>query len=125
MFRAFGFVGLRLLTTEKLFGIFECTFYRPAVRVSDQYFGMVHRYIGGKKEIVFFFALRVSTDNQQDWLAAHRVAENDTSIDQAFDGFAPPTKCNRLPILNVGRHLFQFGKFLSSGPRAVKIGKNC
>lgn len=64
-FRAFGFVHLRLLTAEKLFGIFECIFYLPAVCVAGQYFGRVHRYIGGGKEVVFFFAIRVSTDNQQ------------------------------------------------------------
>jgi len=115
----FGFVGLRLLTAEKLFGVFECIFYRPAVCVAGQYFGRLHRHIGCEKEVVFFFAIRVSTDNQQDRLAAHRVPENHTSINQAVDGLASLTKCNRLPILNVSGHLFQFGKFLSSGTRTA------
>jgi len=83
--RAFGFVGLSAcggLTAEKLFGIFECIFYRPAVCVAGQYFGRIHRHIGGEKEVVFFFAGWVSSDNQQDRLTEALQGRRDARVRQ-------------------------------------------
>jgi len=63
--RAFAFVSLRLLTTEKLFGIFERVFYRPAVGKATDHFARTHSNIGCKEKVVFFSALRLAADHQQ------------------------------------------------------------
>jgi hypothetical protein len=112
--RPFGtlpFEGLRLLTAEQLLGVLERIFDGPAVVVTFQHLFGRHLQIGGKEEIVLLFAVRVSTDYQQNRCAADRIPQNHSCINQPLDRFASLAKGDGFPVLNTIGQRFQFGQF--------------
>jgi hypothetical protein len=105
-----AFVGLRLLATEKLFGIFESILYGPSVVVAFQNFFGCHRQVGGKKEIVSFFSGWVPAYHKQYRLMTNPIPYYLTGINQSLYHSAPLAKLYKFPILNIRSHLLRTGK---------------
>ena len=118
-FRALSLVGLRLLAAQMLLGVFECIFDSPAVAITFQYFGLTHRHIGCKQEVVFLFAIWIPADDQQNRFVGYGIPQHDASIHQTLDGCTSLAECNFFPILNRGRHLLRLGQFPASFARSA------
>ena len=105
-FGAFALEGLRLLTAEILLGVFERILDRPTAGITAYHLGWRHGHIGRKKEVVFFFAFRVPTDNQQYGLLRNSVPQQNSRVNQSDSVFASFADLYLLPMANT------FGQFL-------------
>ena len=63
-FGTLSLIGLRLLGSQRLLGLLERIFNGPAITITTQHLGCGHLKISGKKEVIFFFTLWVSADDQ-------------------------------------------------------------
>ena len=81
-FRAWVFPDLRVLSAQVLFGVLKGILDRPAFPVLLQDLDGCALKIGGKEEIVWFFARRVAADDQQNGLlGANAIPEDLLGID--------------------------------------------
>jgi len=105
-FGTFAFPCLRLLTTDKLLGVFESILDAPSSRKTSNDFGCGETGIGRKEKIVFLFACRVSADNQKHRLLRDPVPNDFSDIYQPFSGLASFAGFYQLPVV------YSFGQIL-------------
>ena len=109
-FGALAFEGLRLLAAEKLLGVFEGVFDGPAVGKAADHLGRMHRHVGGEEKVVFFFALGIAADHQQDRLLPNAIPENLSSVNQSGLDLATLANLYLLPMANIVGHFFRAEK---------------
>jgi len=86
--RPLTFRGLRFLSPDELLCVFEGVLDTPATGKSHDDLIGFERQVGGKKEVVAFFALGIAADHQKHRGLRDSIPNHLSGVDQAFLGFA-------------------------------------
>jgi hypothetical protein len=112
--RTFALPCLGLLATEQLLCVLERILDAPSASKTTNDCGRTQIQICGEEEIVFLFAFRVSTDNQQYRPGGYVVPDNLPAIDQSLLDFASFESLYQFPTSHSLGHLLQSRQLFAS-----------